>query len=524
MAFIAIMFLVILTVSLFYSHLSTKKLAENFATEQTKTIADTYFDGLNKLMLTGAMAERDKLKGEITALPNVISARVVRGEGVAKQYGPGMPDESANGELDTKALAGEELATIENTEDGRRLVVSRPYRASENTRGVNCMGCHAVEPNTVLGVIHITYDLGPVDAQIRNASMMNIAIFVVLFVVGMLIMAVALKKIITNPVNDLAETMGKIERDSDLTLRVNAEGADEIACTGRAFNAMLERFSSTLKQVGQATHDLTHVARDMVGVSTRTEQGVASQLNDTEHLASALQQLAATVQEVAQNTRAAANAASQADGEAKEGAVTATTALGAISAMSEQLGQAVRVIQVLDTDSRDIGKVIGLIREIAEQTNLLALNAAIEAARAGEQGRGFAVVADEVRTLAQRTQEATEEIENIIIKVQGRAKDAVSTIQTAEQKTASSVDSVEASAAALSTISSSVGVITQMNNQIANSSGEQSAVAENISQKVSGIANIARRASVDARETHTSSQRLADLANDLEHLVDQFRT
>jgi len=222
-------------------------------------------------------------------------------------------------------------------------------------------------------------------------------------------------------------------------------------------------------------------------------------------------------------TQAAADAARQADNDAKEGTKTSTCALGAISAMSDQLKQAVNVIQRLDTDSRDIGRVIGLIRVITEQTNLLALNAAIEAARAGEQGRGFAVVADEVRTLAQRTQSATEDIESIIVMVQDRAKEAVGAIQSAEQKTDSSVKSVQESAAALTTISGSVSVITRMNAQIASSSKEQSSAADSINQKLGDIGAVAREASSHAHDTHGASEQLAALARELEGMVNQFQ-
>lgn len=522
-SFTALLFLVLLTASLVHAFLSEKKLAEEFSITQTQAIADGYFDGLNKLMLTGGMGERGELQKQVASQENVLEARVIRGDTINAQYGPGLADESPRDELERAALAGKESVLIEGSDDGRRLTVIRAYQATEHTRGVNCMGCHNAPPKSVLGAVRISLNLAPVDTRIRNSGLESLAIHLVLFVLGMLLITTALRRVVSAPINQLTGTISRIEQQSDLTLRVPANGRDEIACAGRAFNAMLERFTGTLTQVSVATRNLTQVSSKMVEVCTDTQQGVTRQLADTESLAGTLHQLAGSVQQVALNTQEAANAAIQADNEAQAGAATASTALGAISEMSQQLGQAVQVILRLDTDSRDISQVIGLIREIAEQTNLLALNAAIEAARAGEQGRGFAVVADEVRTLAQRTQSATQEIERIIVNVQGQAQEAVGVIQTAEKKTRSSVHSVENSAKALVTISGSVGIITRLNTQIANSSAEQSAVADGISHKISDIHTVARQAADHAQNTQSASQQLASLAQELEQLVSQFR-
>ncbi|MDP2832952.1 MAG: methyl-accepting chemotaxis protein [Pseudomonadota bacterium] len=523
LAFAAGLFLVILTTSLIHNHFAQKNLAEEFVGNQVGGVADTYFDGLNKLMLTGAMATRDELALQIKQQPNVLEARVIRSDAVIGQYGPADAREMATDELDRDALKGKETARIEETPQGRRLTLVRPFRASEKTRGVDCMGCHSVPTGTVLGAVRISYDLAPVDVRIRNAGLVSLGIHGVLFFFGMALLILALRRTVAAPINRLTALMTRVEQESDLNLRIPVDGKDEIACAAHAFNTMMERFADIIRQVGGATHHLSQVASHLVMVTTRTQAGVDKQLGDTEQLAATLTQLAGSVQEVAHNTQAAADAARQADNDAKEGTKTATCALGAISAMSDQLEQAVNVIQRLDTDSRDIGRVIGLIREIAEQTNLLALNAAIEAARAGEQGRGFAVVADEVRTLAQRTQSATEDIESIIVMVQDRAKEAVGAIQSAEQKTDSSVKSVQESAAALTTISGSVSVITRMNAQIASSSKEQSSAADSINQKLGDIGAVAREASGHAHDTHGASEQLAGLARELENLVNQFR-
>ncbi len=523
LGFTALLFLVLLTASLAHSFLSEKKLAEEFTLEQTKSIADSYFDALNKLMLTGGMESRDELHAQIVSMPNVLAARVLRAEAINQQYGAGKPDEVAQDAMDQAALTGQEAVFIDDTDQGRRLTVIRTYKATENTRGVNCMGCHSVPQNSVLGAVRVSFDLSPMDTRIRNSGLQSLGIHLTLFVIGMLLITAALKRVVASPINQLTQFMTRIEQQSDLSLRVPVSGNDEIACAATAFNTMLERFASILTQVNMSTRNLTQLAGRLVNVSTQTQHGVARQLADTESLAAALHQLAVTVQEVALNTREAASSAVHADAEAKEGANTANTALHAISEMSLQLAKAVQVIARLDTDSRDIGRVIGLIREIAEQTNLLALNAAIEAARAGEQGRGFAVVADEVRTLAQRTQAATQDIETIIVNVQGRSKEAVEVIHAAEEKNNSSVNSVKESAAALATISGSVGVITQMNTQIAGSSSEQGKVAENINRKIGDINSVAREVATAAQGTQDASQQLAGLAQELEQMVGQFK-
>ena len=523
LAFAAGLFLVILTASQIHSYYAQKSLAEEFANGHVGDVTNTYFDSLNKLMLTGAMAERAELAQQVKAQPNVLEARVIRGAPVSGQYGPGNANEAPRDDLDRAALQGKEAVRIEATAQGRRLTMVRPFLASAKTRGVNCLACHAVPAGSVLGVVRISYDLAPLDARIVNAGLLSLGIHAVLFIVGMGLLVLALRRTVAAPINRLTALMLRVEQESDLKLRIPIDGKDEIACAAAAFNTMMERFAEIIRQVGGATRNLSQVASQLVSVTTRTQAGVDKQLGDTELLAGTLNQLANTVQDVARNTQEAANAANQADSEAKEGAVTVTNALGAISIMTEQFSQAVLVISRLETDSRDIGRVIGLIREIAEQTNLLALNAAIEAARAGEQGRGFAVVADEVRTLAQRTQAATQEIETIIVKVQGRAQEAVGAIQSAEEKAGVCENSVEESAEALATISGSVGVITRMNAQIADSSKGQSRAADDINQKLGNIRSVAREASNHAHDTHGASERLAGLARDLENLVNQFR-
>ncbi len=519
----ALVFIIELGLSLMHTHRTLNDQAEGFVTAETVALSDSYFDALNKLMLTGEMAQRNELRKSYLARAKILEARVIRGAAVVQQYGPGLPEEAAADALDRRALAGEEVRVIQDTTEGRRLTFIRPYRASENTRGVNCLGCHQVASGTVLGAVRITYDLRPVDADIRTMELTNSAIHIGLFSLGFALMIWLMLRIVSRPVQQLAQTMARVERESDLNQRVPVHSQDEIGHAAAAFNAMLERVEQIIRQVRACTDQIAQVTGQLGQSMARSQQAVSRQLTETEDLATELHRMADSVQEVANKIREAAAAAQAADGLAHDGALTATEALGAIDAMNEQLKGAATVIQRLDSDTREVGRVLSLIREIAEQTNLLALNAAIEAARAGEQGRGFAVVADEVRTLAGRTQSATGDIERIIGKVQQATREAVAAIQDAESRSQGGVEHVEKTAEALAEIAAAVGRITAMTDQVAANAQAQGQSAVEIGRRIDNISQVARQAAQDVQALKGVSDELHGIATRLEAGVSQFK-
>ena len=219
----------------------------------------------------------------------------------------------------------------------------------------------------------------------------------------------------------------------------------------------------------------------------------------------------------------ASQAAQTADGEAKSGALVATEAIGGIESLVAEVDSAAKVIRNLEQESENIGSVLDVIRGIAEQTNLLALNAAIEAARAGEQGRGFAVVADEVRTLASRTQQSTQEIQDMILRLQSGAGNAVKVMEGAQKKAQESSDLVEKAAESLGMIAGSISAINDMNTMIASAAEEQSAVAGEMQSNMNNIREVADRSAEGAQQTAQASEELARLAAEQQALMAQFR-
>jgi methyl-accepting chemotaxis protein len=332
-----------------------------------------------------------------------------------------------------------------------------------------------------------------------------------------------LSRAILRPVEHFARTMHQAAGERDLTLRANAGGKCEISVMAHAFNGMMDEFQGLLNKVMESSSHVGDASRQLAEVTESTMSGVQQQRDDSGQVATAMNEMAATVQEVAGNAVSAAEASHSADEEAAKGARVVAQSVEGIQQLAREVESTSATINELELESTNIGTVLSVITGIAEQTNLLALNAAIEAARAGEQGRGFAVVADEVRTLAQRSQESTEEIKNIIERLQSKAQAAVKAMEGGRSQAQVSVEQARQAGASLHAIAEAIGSIRDMNAQIASAAEEQSAVAEEINRSVVRIAQVAENSAVGAEQTTRTSGELAGLSEQLQDRVKVFR-
>ncbi len=309
----------------------------------------------------------------------------------------------------------------------------------------------------------------------------------------------------------------------DLTARVTITSRDELHQVGEDFTTMAEKMETAIREIVNSTTQLASSSEEVAAVSRDSATNVERQRSDTEQVAAAINEMAATVQEVAQNTTAAANSTRSADEETREGLNVVQRTAEAITRLSDQVEDAAQVIGKVADESEHIGAVLDVIKGVAEQTNLLALNAAIEAARAGEQGRGFAVVADEVRGLANRTQQSASEIEHMIDSLQDSAKQAVSLMQQSREQARGGVEQTGFAAQSLQTIAKAVSTINDMNTQVASAAEEQRAVSDDINRNIANISEISNQTATGATQLIAASESLAQLAAQLHQAVNRFK-
>ena len=331
----------------------------------------------------------------------------------------------------------------------------------------------------------------------------------------------ALYKSIQQGINQIHEAAEKLAA-GDLSVAVTINSKDELAELGQSFNDITEGLAKLTGAISNSTQQLNASAASLNTIAIRTNEAVTYQRDQLTHIATAMQEMSATANEIAGNAASSAQSAQSASGQVSEGQNTINRSVESIQTLHGNVSQAAQVIAELAADSESIGGVLDVIKGIAEQTNLLALNAAIEAARAGEQGRGFAVVADEVRNLASKTQESTQEIETMIDNLQSAAKQATNSMQQSQQHATDSVDTVQSAREAFQVIAGSFNHISDMTAQIATAAEEQSVTVEEINKNVSASNTAIVSASDDAMQTTEASQQVAALASELESEAARF--
>ena len=323
----------------------------------------------------------------------------------------------------------------------------------------------------------------------------------------------------------LGQTLKVAERIAagDLTHDLVSQRQDELGQLQRAMQSMTMGLRDLIGGISDGVTQIASAAEQLSAVTEQTSAGVNNQKIETDQVATAMNEMAATVQEVARNAEEASEAAVAADQQAREGDRVVGEAIAQIERLAGEVGNSTEAMGHLKRESDKIGSVLDVIKSVAQQTNLLALNAAIEAARAGEAGRGFAVVADEVRSLAQRTQKSTEEIEELIVGLQSGTQQVATIMDSSRSLTDSSVELTRRAGNALENITRTVSAIQAMNQQIATAAEQQSAVAEEINRSVLNVRDVSEQTAAASEETAASSTELARLGSHLQALVGRFR-
>ncbi|GLK89500.1 chemotaxis transducer [Pseudomonas turukhanskensis] len=339
-----------------------------------------------------------------------------------------------------------------------------------------------------------------------------------------LILVVGFPILVTRPLENLLHRIEQIaDGDGDLRVRLDVLSRDELGKLSLAFNRFLDKLQPLIKEVGRVTGEVAASAQSLAGMAAANDRLISSEHAAVDQVSTAATEMSAAVNEVARNAQNAADAARSAETQSREGAQVVGATITAMRQLAHEVESASGTIQTLEQETANIGAVLAVIKGIAEQTNLLALNAAIEAARAGEQGRGFAVVADEVRALAARTQDSTKDIQNMIERLQVGVQNAVKAMDSGSIKARDSVDRAAGVDQILSESSDSVGRINDMAAQIATACEEQSSVTEEIARNISDIRELSNEAAATSEKSTEASQRLSELSSGLAKLVGSFR-
>lgn len=388
-----------------------------------------------------------------------------------------------------------------------------------------CIGCHTdKQVGDVLGVLSVGLNMSKARVLTEQSMYQTGGLMVGIVLMIVVLTYLMLRSIVLKPLAHMAAiTQDIAQGEGDLTKRVPALGHDEIAQFGGYFNLFIEKLQKMIGKVAHVTDKVASASVELSATAEEISKGTDTLTSRASQTAAAVEEMNATVSQVAQNSGKAATLAQETVKTAKDGGTVVSDTISGMQHLSDAVSNSATIIAELGKSSDQIGEIVRVIEDIADQTNLLALNAAIEAARAGEQGRGFAVVADEVRKLAERTTKATKEIGDMIRQIQHDTRGAVESMQQGTQKVSGGVELVNKTGEALTRIVQMVSESADMIRQIAVASEEQSVATQQIANDIENVAKVTKESASGANESAKASHDLSQLAVELQGIVGSFK-
>ncbi len=388
-----------------------------------------------------------------------------------------------------------------------------------------CIGCHTdKQVGDVLGVLSIGMNMSKARGLTEKSMYQTGGLMVGMVLLIVVLTYLMLRSIVLKPLAHMAAITKDIAQgEGDLTKRVPTQGNDEIAQFGAYFNQFIEKLQKMIGKVAHVTDKVASASVELSATAEEISKGTDNLTSRASQTAAAVEEMNATVSQVAQNSGKAATLAQETVKTAKDGGTVVSDTISGMQHLSDAVSNSATIIAELGKSSDQIGEIVRVIEDIADQTNLLALNAAIEAARAGEQGRGFAVVADEVRKLAERTTKATKEIGDMIRQIQQDTRGAVESMQQGTQKVSGGVELVNKTGEALTRIVQMVSESADMIRQIAVASEEQSVATQQIANDIENVAKVTKESASGANESAKASHDLSQLAVELQGIVGSFK-